>query len=259
MQAEIAILTVIPEELRRALNAFNIRFIKDCRKAENGTNYWHGSVRSQIVNRNYSVVVTCIGHAGNYDCTAATSDVISEYEPKVVLLMGIAAGLRDRIKIGEVVLSERVVAYETAAIDIDEEGKERMVSRPDMPRIEYTIEQDVARYEASLGLNRVERKFQSKTLGGTYPAPSEGKEEEYQNHVATEANIRTTTIASGEKLLRNPSVLYRLRWHMHGRIEVGEMEAAGLQTACRHHQLPWLVIRGISDFGDKLKDDRFLP
>lgn len=257
MQADIAVLTVIPEELKWALKTFGIRLNKDRRKVESGTIYWHGLVSSRISQREYNVVVTCIGYAGNYDCAAATSDVINEYGPKVVLLMGIAAGLRDKVKIGEVVLSERVVAYETAAIDTGEGGKEEIIPRGDMRRIEHTIEQDVANYLASLSLSRVERKFRSRALEGTYPTPSEGKEEEYQNHVSTEAKIKTATIATGEKLLRHPGKLYALRRGTHGRIEVGEMEAAGLLSACRRHGLPWLVVRGISDFGNSFKDDRF--
>jgi len=216
MKAEIAVLTVIPEELKWAQKAFSIRPNKDHRKAENGTNYWHGSVRSHIAKRDYSIVLTCIGYAGNYNSAAATSDVINEYGPKVVLLIGIAAGLRDKVKIGEVVLSERVVAYETAAIDTGEHGEEEFFPRPDMPRIEHMIEQDIAGYLASLSLSRIERKFRSLVLEGTYPTPSEGKEKEFRKHVATEAKIKTATIASGEKLLRHPDKLYVLRRGTHG-------------------------------------------
>jgi nucleoside phosphorylase len=44
---------------------------------------------------------------------------------------------------------------------------------------------------------------------------------------------------------------------MHGKVEAGEMEAAGLATACRRGNVDWLVVRGISDFGDTLKSDQF--
>ena len=257
MHADIAILTVIPEELKWAKKTFGIVSDKDRRKAGSGTIYWHASVLSQIRKCKYDVVLTCIGHAGNYDCAAATSDVINEYKPKIVLLMGIAAGLRQKIKIGEVVLSERVVAYEPGVINTDVDGKEVFIPRPDMTRIEHTIEQDVANYLASIRLSRISRKFKSKALKGAYPFYAEGKEEEYRNHVATEPKIKYATMASGEKLLRHPDKLYVLYKSTHGRIEVGEMEAAGLVTACRRHALPWLVVRGISDFGDSFKNDTF--
>jgi len=54
--------------------------------------------------------VTCIGGAGNPGAAAATASAIAQYDPRAVLLMGIAAGLRGKIRIGEVVLSERDLA-----------------------------------------------------------------------------------------------------------------------------------------------------
>ena len=76
-------------------------------------------------------------------------------------------------------------------------------------------------------------------------------------NVASAISVRTATIASGEKLLRDPAKLLEVRRDIHGKVEVGEMEASGLVEACRLRGIPWLVIRGISDFGDDLKDDRF--
>ncbi len=48
-----------------------------------------------------------------------------------------------------------------------------------------------------------------------------------------------------------------MRETQHGKIEAGEMEAIGFWTACTRQGVRWLVVRGISDFGDELKDDRF--
>src|SRR4029078_7216420 len=39
--------------------------------------------------------------------------------------------------------------------------------------------------------------------------------------------------------------------------ECGGVDAPGVVDGCRRGPIPWLVIRGISDFGDELKDDRF--
>jgi nucleoside phosphorylase len=44
---------------------------------------------------------------------------------------------------------------------------------------------------------------------------------------------------------------------LHGKTEVAEMEAAGIFTACEQHDVPILVVRGISDFGDSNKDNTF--
>lgn len=46
-----------------------------------------------------------------------------------------------------------------------------------------------------------------------------------------------------------------MRTTLHGKIDVAEMEAAGIATACNRASTPYLVIRGISDFGDGEKND----
>ena len=42
-----------------------------------------------------------------------------------------------------------------------------------------------------------------------------------------------------------------------GKACVAEMEAHGVYDACNKHEVPVLVIRGISDFGDSSKDNTF--
>src|SRR5258708_31000267 len=116
LHPDLVVLTVIPEELKWACKALGIRDTRKTRaKTNSGTVYLIGAVRARRTRRDYSVALGCIGSAGNYNSAAATSEAISEYHPRVVLLMGIAAGIRGNVKIGDVVLSERVVAYESSA------------------------------------------------------------------------------------------------------------------------------------------------
>jgi len=44
---------------------------------------------------------------------------------------------------------------------------------------------------------------------------------------------------------------------VHGKIEVGEMEGAGVATACFRAGVPHVIVRGISDYGDSAKGDDF--
>ena len=74
--------------------------------------------------------------------------------------------------------------------------------------------------------------------------------------VAKSVMPKTATIGSGEKLLRDPEKFRALK-ELNGKIEVAEMEGAGVFAACANHKKPVLMIRGISDFGDSTKDNRF--
>ncbi len=250
---DVAILTVIQPELFAVLDALGIS-ASQREKDAHGTVYFRGSLRSQLTGRDYELVVTCIGAAGNYDASAAAYGVIAKHRPRALLLLGIAAGMREKVQIGEVVLSERVVAYEPAAVvSSGDERSSNTEPRPEIDRLPHSMNQDVTTYRPEPA--RLEALFRD--AGGQFPVAPAGREDEFRNLVATTIKVRAATIASGEKLLRDPAKLRAVKQEQHGKVEVGEMEAAGLVAACRRANVPWLVIRGISDFGDPFKDDRF--
>jgi nucleoside phosphorylase len=149
--------------------------------------------------------------------------------------------------LGEVVVSDRVVAYEPAAAAVVE-GVSTELPRPDAYRVAHSIQQDVTSYLADAGLQ--ERLLQHPVV------PAAGFPGIDADLVAKALTVRSATIASGEKLLRDPAKFQVIRT-LHGKIEAAEMEAAGLAIACHRSGASFLVVRGISDFGDGSKDDRF--
>ncbi|HYO71423.1 MAG TPA: tetratricopeptide repeat protein [Archangium sp.] len=250
---DIAILTVIPPELYAVRQALGLSETEAARETdETGTISYRGPVRSRLTGRDHEVLLTCIGRAGNNNSAAAVQEVISRHAPRAVLLVGIAAGIRDKVRIGEVVLSERVVAYESAALVRTPKGASRTEPRPEIRTTSHGMHQNVVHYQPES--QRLDTRFQAR--GWRVPRPPEGREQLFDAHVASRMTVKTATIASGEKLLRDPGKLLEIR-SLDGRTEVGEMEAAGLMAACERNGIPWLVIRGISDFGDELKDDHF--
>jgi len=230
------------------------------RKARGGRIYYFGEAPALFARRpSYRIALTCIGEAGTADCAAATTALIHEYHPRIVILVGIAAGIRDQVSIGSVVLSERVWGYEKQAVLTGRRRRIVSVPRPDAPPIPFFIQQDVTNYISVPGMEpRIGRRFVE--LGGEYPkgsATDEARHGRKAKRIADAPDVHFATVASGNKLLRNPRVLRRLQSAGHGRIKVGEMEASGLATACHQENVHWLVIRGVSDFGDKSKIDRF--
>lgn len=247
---DVVVLTVIPVELEAARRVLQLG--DDARsKAADGTVYFQGAVRSERGHRDYSVALSCIGGAGNPGAAAAATSAIVAYRPRAVLLMGIAAGMRDKVRIGEVVLSDRVVDYEPAALTRSARGA-RIEPRPEIDRTPHAMIPDAVSYRPEP--TRLREAFVR--AGGVIPAAPDGCEDEFRAHVASTITPRLGTIASGEKLLRDPAKLLAVR-EIHGKTEVGEMEAAGVVEVCRRASVRWLVIRGISDFGDALKDNRF--
>lgn len=265
-KVDIAILTVIPQELAAAKAALGIQDISNNRTKtqDSQTIYLHGEFFSERTKRTYRLVLGCIGNAGNYNSSQAATEVIQAHDPKLLVLVGIAAGIKGKAKLGEVVFSERVLGYESAALRQLENGTHTIQPRPDMLSVPNGIQQDVIFYLATHKdrISNSQQGLESRFLriGGEFPMLSvQDRFYLQENDIIHGIEIDVCTVASGEKLLKDPSVLEEIRDNQHGRVKVGEMEAIGFSTACQRMRRDWLVIRGVSDFGDAYKSDVFHP
>lgn len=240
---DVLILTALPIELAAAKLAFGIKDAISPRKSANGIHFWPIIIPRQ--DGQLSCVVASLGGAGNVNASSITTQLLSELRPKKVLMMGIAAGMREKMTLGEVIMSERVVYYEGAAAL--EGGK--FAARPEIQRPGLSTQQDLNSYFATYSLpERLQER--AATLGFAMPTESKAGD------VAAKLMVSLATIVSGEKLIRDPGLFASLR-SQHDKACVAEMEAYGVVDACEKQNVPALVIRGISDFGDSSKDNTF--
>lgn len=242
---DVLVLTALDVELAAAKQAFGIAEDAEHATTENGLHIWKAPV-IKGGGKTASCVVACFAGAGNVDAASLTSMLLGELKPANVMMLGIAAGLRDKCALGEVVLAERVVSYEGAALT---EG-DKVEARPEITRLNIRVRQDVSSYLSNRMALESRLKNSYKALGIEFPDDVE------TGPVASTFMPKTATIASGEKLLRDPEKFLGMR-ELHGKIEVAEMEGAGLFNACANFGKPVLMVRGISDFGDSTKDNRF--
>lgn len=242
---DVLVLTALDIELAAAKQAFGIAEDAEHTTTSTGLHVWKVPLNRRD-RRAVSCVVACFAGAGNVDASSVTSILLGELKPSNVIMLGIAAGIRDKCALGEVILVERIVAYEGAALV--EGGKVEV--RPEITRLNLRVRQDVSSYLSNR--NSLESRLieSYKLLGIVFPDPVEA------GPVTQNVMPKTATVASGEKLLRDPDKFMAMR-EIHGKVEVAEMEGAGLFAACANHGKPVLMIRGISDFGDSLKDNRF--
>lgn len=252
-RVDVAILTVIPAELRAMLRALRLQR-RDGEKQPDGSIYFSKNIRSHLNNREFRLLVGVIADVGNEYSAIAATQIIKDFEPQIMILVGIAAGMKGKVRIGEVIIGDRVVDYESASVE-DVKGEVKLEPRPEVPRISQAVKQDLASYFPET--KRLNTLF--KKIGGKYPVPnSEAQAKRFPRDVASKIIVKPfTTIASGQKLLRKPQYLRTLRRTVHGKIEVGDMEASGFAKACDKLRTDWMVVRGISDFGDKFKNDEF--
>lgn len=108
---DFVIVTALPEE-RDALLAK----LPGARKLDKGIRDIHTFYAAQVKTRRkdrseYSVIVTCLVKMGPITATAQTVSVVTKWQPRYVMLVGIACGIRGAVKHGDVLIASQVADY----------------------------------------------------------------------------------------------------------------------------------------------------
>jgi nucleoside phosphorylase len=235
-RADVAIITVIQEELIAAKIAFGIDLERKENRIENGLRFWETTAMNESSQEDLKVVLTMIGKAGNVECAVACSRLFQTYEVGLCVLVGIAAGLKTKVNFGDVVSAELVLDYEGARLE-PEGAKKRPTAYPLQKAIERDMNYFNPRFrgwheEFARGMEKL------KEVESTPEFPENWKPKYYRG-----------VILAGEKLLADGS-LPHMQAEYHDRVRAAEMEGSGFASICDEYAIPWLVFRGISDFGD---------
>ncbi|MBO0696961.1 MAG: hypothetical protein J2P46_01075, partial [Zavarzinella sp.] len=242
----VAVVTVLGVELEALKRAFG--FTEGDRRPGGGNLYYEkrhtslgGPVRLQLHVQ---------GKAGNTDAAAETTAVLHAARPRFMVLCGIAAGYRDKVRIGDVVVPRAVV---DTTRKMAQDG--RLLPRPEVA----TPQVAVIKMTAASGIASKDWRDRFRQLVPEPLAPPTGSEREYAEHVAVEPSEHDAAVLSDNLLLRDPAVVVDAANTLHQQIRAAEMEAAGFVAACSrlYPPVPWYIVRGISDFGDWFKGDQF--
>ena len=180
----------------------------------------------------YSAVLTMLLAPGNPSAAASTTRLIQRWQPKYVLVVGIAGGVSGRVALGDVVVAEFCYAYEQT----------KRTPSGDEPRGQQWPT-DRFLFGRALAFDDSVWK---QTVGVAAPGLSAG-------HVPT---CHFGPLASGEKVISDLKTLPRLIRHV-PKLLGTEMEGAGVaQGVNQYMPAPgFFDIRGISDFADDQKAD----
>jgi nucleoside phosphorylase len=174
-----------------------------------------------------AVVTKC--HMGSLDPGAAalaTQLAVGVWRPRAIVMVGIAFGKDStKQKIADVLVASNVISYEPQRL-----GENGSVDRGSTTPANTTL------------LNRFEN-----VPYWSFRRPNDSQCERKVGHVL-----------SGEKLVDEPNFkgsLFTRYPHAIG----GEMEGAGLAAAAVRHNVPWILVKGICDWGDGKKDKKHQP
>lgn len=167
---------------------------------------------------------------GQLAAASLAQEVLNVWNPKILLLVGIAGGLDHTISLGDVVASEQIVDYELGKVSSEGFGPRWSVYRTDaalLARIRGWTRQNWQTYVRS-----------KRPRGNAKP------------------HLHTGVYLSGNKVIADERSAGALRavWRKAAAID---MEAAGIASVLYHRQTPpgFLVIKGICDYADSKKND----
>lgn len=233
---DVLIVTIIEQERQSALLSFGINpesheniNIDGIRIWE--TNLYHSSTRSEL-----KLGICMVGEARTLPCAIACIKIFTSIKVHTAILIGIAAGLKEKVSTGDVVIAETIIDYEGKRIT--EEGEKK---RPVSLSPPHSIKRDMH----YLTINGKQWKKRINKIAKDINIEEEEKEI-FNNTIP---KFDYGVILSGEKLL-DGIVLPLMREEYHDKVRAGEMEGSGFARACDEEDIEWLVFRGISDYGD---------
>ncbi len=109
---DFAIVTALPLERDAVLQRLDD--YEEVRPEGEALTYYLGHVGIPRTGERYSVVVVMLLHMGNDEAAVATTRLITRWKPASALMVGIAGGVKDRVNLGDVVVSRSSYYYELA-------------------------------------------------------------------------------------------------------------------------------------------------
>jgi nucleoside phosphorylase len=183
-----------------------------------------------------SLVITSSNETHNVAAAQAVADIRQCCNPKILFLLGIAAGDRSWVRLGDVVIPQAVHYYEP----------ERVTDTATEPRHDRLVVPGGIRpylYHYSPPTTGIDREIRN--LVNRLPIRERPKLPPIFEPSVFSHNV---VIAAGAKLLADGQSLPRLRTSYDERIIAADQESWGFAKASEG--LQWAIFRGISDYGD---------
>ncbi len=237
---DVVVATIIPETELAALQAsFGIDPGSDHDEAVQDNYIWLTAVDNSEYGT-LTVAIVCLpkGVLAAQNATQAILGPTSSLSPDLALLVGTAGG-RDRTSNGDLVVStDGVVYYEPESDDV----------RPDWEYLERPLKREVevqfnSRQMKELGL--LDEYEASLTALETATSEIDVADEAR----SVDPSISYKAVASGEKILDDTTLEDVAAGK--GQVYAAEMEGFGFARACASNECDWLVVRSISDRGDR--------
>ena len=204
----------------------------------------------EIPNESYKGLAIYLGEPGLTKAAQITEKFLGKFKVRLVVLLGIAGALDEDLKIGDIVIPNEISDF--------------LSNSKAIPKGEYfKLEYSGNNWRIQNALIECIRHFEFSKQKSIYNDWRINIAENYNfstfktyknNYVSAEPNYFIGHIASSNTVVASTSYKIELKGIDRKFLAV-EMEAAGVARACqdRKKPVPFLMIRGISDFSDERK------
>jgi len=251
---DIGVIIALQEEFEEFSNCVSLLPLE---RDESQPHYYYRAVRPDNGSgRRYNCVVEFIGKMGNTYSAIHAERLIQKYNPKTIVMLGIAAGIHEDVKLGDVVAASHVDSYLEASKVEDKEGG-----------TSYNIRWGgEAQTTNSTLLNGFQNfKYAHRDAYGRWLAacaknlddlltPEERDRLIGQGLLERQARSHVVHLASGPLVVTSRTFIKQL--HERDRAyKALDMESGGVVISSHKRDIPirTLVLRGISDRGDERK------
>jgi nucleoside phosphorylase len=233
---DVLVLSVKPVELDACLRAFGLAFPATPTPLIGGGEAWLAEYRGT------KYAIACVGTDGNVESAIKLLQLFQGLAFRLPVLVGMAAGVRGEVNLGDVVIAEQVWAA-----DFEILRREGSVPRPKTYSPASRVWSKIGSLESvypEWGKSVKEAILSVSVMSGhRWPLP-----DRYET-LTRLPKVKTGVVFAGSRLIEDNS-LVRRRGHEQGRLLAGEMEGAGFAASVQElGWVDWLVIRGVADFG----------
>lgn len=198
------------------IGAMDCEVSKLKQKLQNLEEIQHGSLKINLGNFCGHKIVLVKSGVGKVNAALCTQYIIDKFNPDYIINTGIAGGIAENLEVGDIVIGEKLVQYD---FDVSAIGyaKGYMCTgiEPDKPTIFYSDEKLISEFE--------------KTMNG-------------------KINVHKGVIASGDTFVSDIERKKEIRKTFNA--TAVEMEGCAIAQTSTANNIPFLVVRAISDLAD---------
>ena len=234
---DIAVICALPEEaevVRQGLSD-----VRELSLPDDDYIYFNGHYERD--GKKVRVILTQSAHMGMVQAATLATKLIYNFAPRYLVMTGIAAGIKEKVNLGDAVVAEYVWDYGAGKETLDGDAA---VHKNTIQQV--TLETQIATMVTRLaadaaGLAEIKRQFQ-------------GNKPDY------ELRLHMGPVATGAAVIANPEKVKEIQDHQIRDVIAIEMEIFGVYYAARWAICPkpkYLAVKSISDFADQEKDDDY--